>query len=102
MGEVVDETLGTGMPIPLRFWDSFQWSHGCNQPLSQWDRDELVRSPDALSRADLVEWDVSVLADDINRGEPYLYPSHWIAQRCVSLKFLENVVDLDNKVRTGE
>jgi len=38
--------------------------------------------------------------DDICKSDPYFYPGHWIAQRCVSLELLENVVDLEIKLKT--
>jgi len=53
MCEVVDKTIGAGVPVPLRIWHGFQWSHGRKQFIPQGDRDEPVRLPDALSRADL-------------------------------------------------
>ena len=39
--------------------------------------------------------------NDVGRDGPHLYPSHWITQRCVSMEFLEYIVDLDIKIRAG-
>ena len=53
MHEVEDEAIRTGVPILLGVGDAFERGHGLNQSFSQGARDEPVRSPDTLSRADL-------------------------------------------------
>ena len=103
MCEIEGETVGTGMPVLLGIWDSFEWTHGYEQSPSQGGRDELVRLPDALSRTNL-ETDVCASASvhDIDRNDPYFNPSLWITQRRISAELLKYIIDLDIEVRREE
>ena len=98
--EVEDETIGAGVPVLLGIWDGFQWNHGCEQFVPQGGRDQLVRFPDALSRANL-ESDICQFRYIMLAEESYFYPSLRITQRCISLELLEYVVDLDTKVKAS-
>ena len=102
MHEVEDETIGTGVPVLLRIRNSFQWRHGREQSLPQGGRNEVVRLPDPLRRANLElnprKLRCTVLAGD----KPHFYPSLWVTQRRVSMELVEHVVDLDTKVRKVE
>ena len=101
MHEVEDETIGAGVPVLLGIWDGFQWNHGCEQFVPQGGRDQLVRFPDALGRANL-ESDICQFRYIMLAEESYFCPSLRITQRCISMEFPEHIIDLDIGVRTGE
>ena len=89
--EVEHET--TGVPVLLRIGDGFERDQGREQFLSQKTWDKLVRFPDALCWADL-KLDICYWYYG-DWGKSYLCPSFRIAQSCVPLKLLEDVLDLE-------
>ena len=101
MYDVQDETVRVGVPVLLGVWNSFQWSRGRKQFLSQVGRDKFVRFPSAFGRADLGSRIRQFWRKGIGKGGLYFYPSLWITQKCVPVDLPEYIIDLNIKVRTG-